>query len=65
MSRIARGKIELTGAPSICTVIHRAIEVCKPDIEGRRLDFGVDLGPAAPYWSRPTCPGSSKSSGTF
>ncbi len=34
----------------MCTVIQRAVEVCKPDIEARRLHFGVDLGPAAPYW---------------
>ena len=45
------GKIELTRSPvELCTVIHRAVEVCKPDIEARRLHFGVDLGPAAPYW---------------
>ena len=34
----------------MCTIIQRAVEVCKPDIEARRLHFGVDLGPAAPYW---------------
>jgi signal transduction histidine kinase len=32
------------------TIIHRAVEVCKPDIEARRLHFGVDMGRAAPYW---------------
>ena len=32
------------------TVIQSAVEVCKPDIEARGLEFGVDLGPAAPYW---------------
>lgn len=51
VSRIARGKIELTrSAVPLCSVIQRAVEVCKPDIEARRLHFGVDLGPAAPYW---------------
>ena len=32
------------------TVIQRAVEVCKPDIEERRLHFGVDWGAAGPYW---------------
>ena len=51
VSRIARGKIELSrSAVELCTIIQRAVEVCKPDIEARRLNFGVDLGPAAPYW---------------
>jgi two-component system, chemotaxis family, CheB/CheR fusion protein len=51
VTRIARGKIELSRRPiELCTVINRAVEVCKPDIEARRLHFGVDLGPAAPYW---------------
>ena len=51
VSRIARGKIELQKQRvELCTVIQRAVEVCKPDIEARRLHFGVDVGPAAPYW---------------
>ena len=51
VSRIAQGKIELSrSAVELCTIIQRAVEVCKPDIEARRLHFGVDLGPAAPYW---------------
>ena len=51
VSRIARGKIELSRGPvEVCKVIERAVEVCKPDIEARGLHFGVDLGPAAPYW---------------
>jgi len=51
VSRIAQGKLELTRcAVELCTVIQRAVEVCKPDIEARGLHFGVDLGPAAPYW---------------
>jgi len=51
VTRIARGKIELARRPvELCTVIQRAVEVCKPDIEARGLHFGVDLGPPAPYW---------------
>jgi two-component system CheB/CheR fusion protein len=51
VTRIERGKIELQKQPvELCTVIHRAVEVCKADIEARGLLFGVDLGPAAPYW---------------
>ena len=51
VSRIARGKIELQKhRVELCAVIRRAAEVCKPDIEARRLHFGVDMGPAAPYW---------------
>ncbi len=51
VSRIARGKIDLSRQPiELCTVIHRAIEVCMPDIQTRRLEFGLDLGPEAPYW---------------
>ena len=57
VTRIARGKIELTRATvELSTVINRAVEVCKPDIEARRLHFGVDLGPAAPYWVRADAP---------
>ena len=41
VTRIARGKMELDRQPvELCTVIHRAVEVCRPDIEARRLDFG-------------------------
>ncbi len=57
VSRIARGKIELNRSlVEICTIIHRAVEVCKPDIEARGLHFGVDLGPAAPYWVEADAP---------
>ena len=50
VARNARGGIDLTRRPvKLCTVIQRAVEVCKPDIEARRLEFAVDLGPA-PYW---------------
>ena len=56
-SRIARGKIELKrGLVELSTVIDLAIEVCKPDIEARRLHFGVDLGPAAPCWIEADAP---------
>ena len=51
VARIASGKIELNRRPiDLCTVIQSTVEVCKPDIEARRLDFGVDLGQGAPYW---------------
>ena len=51
VSRITRGKVELTrSAVELSTVIQRAVEVCKPDIEERKLHFGVDMGPAEPYW---------------
>jgi len=51
VTRISRGKIELQKQRvELRTVIQRAVEVCKPDIEARRLRFGVDLGPDAPYW---------------
>jgi two-component system CheB/CheR fusion protein len=51
VSRIARGKVELSRGPvELCTVLHRAVAICQPDIESRNLCFSVDLGPAAPYW---------------
>ena len=51
VSRIARGKVELTrSAVELSTVIRRAVEVCKPDIEARSLHFALDLGPAGPLW---------------
>ncbi len=51
VSRIAHGKIELNRSlVDLCTVIQSAVEVCMPDIEARRLEFGVDRGPGAPYW---------------
>ena len=65
IARIARGTIVLTRRPvDLCTVIDRAIEVCKPDIEARGLEFGVDVGPARLTGSMPMRPGSSKSFGT-
>jgi len=43
VTRIAHGKIELNRKPiELGTVIRRAVEVCKPDMEARALHFGVD-----------------------
>ncbi|MHB8899583.1 MAG: sensor histidine kinase, partial [Thermoguttaceae bacterium] len=51
VTRIARGKIQLSRSlVDLCTVIHSAVEVCKPDIQARGLGFVVDLGPGTPYW---------------
>jgi len=51
VTRIARGKIALQKQRvELCAVIQRAVEVCKPDLDARALRFGLDLGPAAPYW---------------
>jgi two-component system CheB/CheR fusion protein len=49
VTRIARGKLEFDRRRvELCTIIERAVEVCRPDIEARRLHFGVDYGPR-PY----------------
>ncbi len=49
VTRIVRGKLELHKQPiELCTVLHRAIEVCTPDIAARKLHFGVDI-PDGPY----------------
>jgi two-component system CheB/CheR fusion protein len=51
VARIAHGKIELTRTPvELCTVIQRAVEVCRPDIEARGQTLAVELGPEAPHW---------------
>jgi PAS domain S-box-containing protein len=51
VTRIERGKIELDRHPvELCTIIRRAAEVCMPDIEARKLEFGVDFGADAPYY---------------
>lgn len=51
VTRIARGKIELHRTPvELSTIIQRAIEVCRPDIEARGLHFAVDMGPGPSYW---------------
>ena len=48
-TRISRGKIELDKQHvELGTVIERAVEVCRPDIEARRLELKVDLG-ESPY----------------
>ncbi len=50
VTRIVRGKLVLERRPiELCTVIRRAAEVCMRDIEARKLEFGIDLGPV-PYW---------------
>ena len=44
VTRIERGKVELDRRPvELCTIIRRAVEVCQPDIEARKLEFGVDV----------------------
>jgi PAS domain S-box-containing protein len=49
VTRIAQGKVELDRRHvPLCTIIERAVEVCRPDIDARRLHLGVDLGPR-PY----------------
>ncbi len=51
VTRIVRGKVQVSRSPiDLCTVIHSAVEVCRPEIEARGLNFGVDLGPVASYW---------------
>ena len=45
VTRIAQGKVELDKRPiELCTIINRAVEVCRSDIEDRGLGFGVDTG---------------------
>src|SRR6185436_16436566 len=49
VSRIERGKIELDKRHvDLCEVIERAIEVSRPDVDARGLQFSVDFGPR-PY----------------
>jgi PAS domain S-box-containing protein len=44
LTRIAQGKLELDLKPiDVGTVIERAVEITKPDIDARRLEFGVTL----------------------
>jgi two-component system CheB/CheR fusion protein len=51
LTRIARGTVELhKERVDLGTVINYAVEVCRPDIEARGLEFGVDMGSDAPYW---------------
>ena len=50
VSRILHNKVELNKQPiELCTIIKHAVEVCRPDIEVRKLEFGVDIGHDAPY----------------
>jgi two-component system CheB/CheR fusion protein len=50
VTRIARGKIDLSRQIlPLCEVIRRAVEVCRPELDGKGVHFGVDLGPGAPY----------------
>jgi two-component system CheB/CheR fusion protein len=49
LTRITRGKVELDKRLfELCTIIERAVDVCRPDIEARQLHFGIDWGPR-PY----------------
>jgi DNA-binding response OmpR family regulator len=49
LTRIVRGKVELDKRRiELCTILERAAEVCRPDIDARRLHFGIDYGPR-PY----------------
>jgi PAS domain S-box-containing protein len=44
VTRIARGKIELNRKiVDLRTIVEQAVEVCRLDIEARRLHFGVDF----------------------
>ena len=47
-NRIIRGKVELVHRPiQLSTVIERAVEVCRLDIEARKLEFKLDLSDGA------------------
>jgi two-component system CheB/CheR fusion protein len=51
ITRISRGTVELQKQRvDLGMVIDYAVEVCRPDIEARGLEFGVEMGPNAPYW---------------
>ena len=44
LTRIARGKISLKmDRVNICTVLQRVSDICRPDIEAKRIHFGIDL----------------------
>ena len=44
LTRIVQGKLLLERKPiNICTVIERAVEIAKPDIDARKIRFEVDL----------------------
>jgi two-component system CheB/CheR fusion protein len=45
LTLVSRGKIRMARqAVDLATVIAAAVEVCRPDIDARRLHFGVDVG---------------------
>lgn len=45
VTRIVQGKVELDKRPiDLFTIIERAVEVCRPDVEARRLEFSADYG---------------------
>ena len=50
VTRIVRGKLQMeTRLVDLCEVIKRAVEVCMPDIENRKLEFSLEVG-GGPYW---------------
>ena len=64
VTRIERGKVDLDRRPiELCTIIRRAMEVCLPDIQARKLEWGMDLGPAPALGSRRRRPSANRSSG--
>ena len=49
VTRIEQGKVELDRQPKdLDTIVRRAVEVCMPDIEARKVEVGVDA-PDGPY----------------
>lgn len=51
ITRIARGKIELEKRPvRLGEVLRHSVEVCRPDLDGRRLEFQAEFGPADSCW---------------
>jgi two-component system, chemotaxis family, CheB/CheR fusion protein len=45
VTRISRGKVELELKPvDLVEIVRRAVEVCRADIDARRLEFGLDVG---------------------
>lgn len=50
VTRIVRGKLDLERKPlDIATVIKRAVEISKPDIDARKLHFGIEMD-GGPFW---------------
>jgi PAS domain S-box-containing protein len=49
--RIESGKIDLHRSPvELSTIIQRAVNICKSDIEASSLHLGVDMGREGEYW---------------